>query len=425
MTEEAATPKSPGRILVYVAIAAVSSLVAFLPGLDRDDGSTTVVARQGDEQQSSPSTTTPKSTAAPTTAAVPAAPILPVVSPTPALPAASRNAVAAVGGVTRTFDPGPLPVSPVVTPPPTAPFVFPPGPPPPPPPPLRPVEAPTTGAYLGAYVNEFDLNGGGSIEQVLGDLPGFSQVMGRNLAIVSVYQPWASQWVHNENLAKIDEYGAIPMVSWHCGDTNERVANGDDDALIFDFAYQLKAYGGPVLLRWFWEPNLLAESECLGEGPPSAQGARYQAAFQRVAAIFDAAGATNVAFVWCSSTADVAAPMQNFYPGDDAVDWIAADGYDREELGAGAFTKRFHKWYDLYKNSGKPLMVAETGARTAQPEFLQDIADVVPRDFPAIKAIVYFDAFVDEDWRLGSFGGVGLPAFAALGRDPYFAPMPP
>jgi hypothetical protein len=327
--------------------------------------------------------------------------------------------------VTRSFDPGPLPAVPAAAPPPIEPFVLPPAPLPPPPPlPLRSVEVPATGAYLGAYVNEFDVNGGGSIEQVLGDLPGFSQVMGRNLAIVSVYQPWASQWVRNENLAKIDAYGAIPMVSWHCGDTDERVANGDDDGLIFDFAYQLKQYAGPVLLRWFWEPNLLAESACLGEGPPSAQGARYEAAFQRVAAIFDAAGATNVAFVWCSSTAAVAAPMQNFYPGDDAVDWIAADGYDREELGAGAFTERFHKWYDLYKDSGKPLMVAETGAQTVQPEFLADIADVVPRDFPAIRAILYFDAFVDEDWRLGSFGGVGLPAFAALGRDPYFAPMP-
>jgi hypothetical protein len=287
------------------------------------------------------------------------------------------------------------------------------------------VDAPATGVYLGAYVNPFARDGGGSIEQVLPDLPGFTSEMGRSPAIVSVYQPWNERWVRNELLAQVaDGYGAIPMVSWHCGDTNENVVNGTADSVIFDLAYQLRDYGRPVLLRWFWEPNLLANRECLGPGTALEVAERYRAAFARIVAIFRLVGANNVALVWCPSTAQVAAPMQHFYPGDDSVDWIGADGYSRNGLGAAAFAEQFGRWYDLFAGTGKPLIVAETGATTDQADFLRGVGELLPRDFPQVKALVYFDAAGEIDWRLRSYGGAGVGAFAALGQSPHFATMP-
>jgi hypothetical protein len=305
------------------------------------------------------------------------------------------------------------------------PFTWPDAPPPEPPPLPRPVVPPESGVYLGAYVNPLARDGGGSIEQVLPDLPGFVSQLGRNPAILSVYQPWNERWVRNDLLAQLaDGYGAIPMISWHCGDTDDRVASGADDAVIFDLAYQLRDYGRPVLLRWFWEANLLANRPCLGDGTPLEAAERYRAAFARIVSIFRMAGASNVAFVWCASTAQVAAPMQHFYPGDDWVDWIGADGYDRHGLGAAAFPDQFGRWYELFAGIGKPLIVTETGATTDQADYLAGVGDVVPRDFPQIKALVYFDGVGDIDWRLGAYDGSGIGAFAALAANPWFATMP-
>ena len=289
---------------------------------------------------------------------------------------------------------------------------------------LRTVQAPATGTYLGAYVNPSGSDGGGTIEQVLGDLPAFRQQMGRSPAIVSVYQPWTYPWVRNDNLIEIaDSYGAIPMVSWHCGDTNERIASGADDALIFRFAEQLKKYARPVLLRWFWEANL-PNPDCLGTGTRAEQAAQYVAAFRRIARIFDIDGASNVAFVWATSGAWVAAPMEMFYPGDQYIDWIGVDGYDRQQRGREAFTALFSHWYELFAGRRKPMIVTDTGATTDQAEFLQGIAEVLPRDFPAIKALVYFDSVAGIDWRLSSYGGAGFTAFVGLGRNPLFAAIP-
>ena len=415
----------PARLLLYVGIAAVSSLVAMLPGLDRDNGSTSAIDIRSDAP-ARPSPTLPPKTATPITIAI-AAPALPPVESAAAAPAPrlslSPSAVNLAPAPTRLPDAGTAvpfswPLAAAVAPPTPTPITLPPRP-------LRPVLPPATGVYLGAYPDPFATNGDSTIQEILIHLPEFNTKIGRNLAIVSVYQPWASGWVLNDNLTQIaDSQGAIPMVSWRCGETNERLMTGASDALIFQFAEQLKAYGRPVLLRWFWEANFLNNELCHGTGTAEEEAAFYVGAFQRIAEIFDVVGASNVSFVWAPSTALVASPMEAFYPGDDYVDWIGADGYDRQQLGEDAFATQFGAWYEMFHGRGKPMMVAETGATTDQAAYLRGIADVLPTDFPEIKALIYFDAAGEIDWRLGSYGATGLSAFADLGRQPYFTAVP-
>ena len=191
--------------------------------------------------------------------------------------------------------------------------------------------------------------------------------MGRNPTIVSVYTPWKKPWVRNAEAQRDRRLlWGRPLVSWHCGDSNERIASGADDDLIVQFADQLKSYGRPVLLRWYWEANLPVYPHCLGTGPVADQAKQYVDAFRRIAGIFDREGASNVEFVWSISASALAFPMEMFYPGDDYVDWIGADGYDREQQGREAFTEVFSRWYRLFEGRGKPLIVTETGATTDQ-----------------------------------------------------------
>jgi hypothetical protein len=451
----------PGVLLVYVTIVLVAGLLVMLPGIG-DEGDRGKRPRKGlleaTLQDLHRATPAPAPTTAPTAAGVPAVGVaagpgppavgvpavgipavdapaadLPAAPPPPPAAAAAAAAAAAdppapdlaAADLLATPDPSdvdttaPPEESTEATTEPGAAFAWPEVPP------SGPVPVPETGAYLGAYHDPFSTNGEATVEEVLSNLPAFNEQIGRNLGIVHVFQPWGGGWVRNESLAQIaDSQGAVPMISWRCGDTNERVATGADDDLIFSLAFQLRRYARPVLLRWFWEVNLLHGKKCLGPGPVAEQARRYRAAFQRIHQIFQMAGATNVSLVWAASTAVSAGErLDDFYPGDEYVDWIAADGYSRRTLGKDGFSAQFLEWYDLFKDHGKPMMVAETGATGDLTEYLKGAAEAVPTQFPQIKALVYFDATGNIDWRLGSHAG-GIEAFAALGQTPYFAPMP-
>ncbi len=144
------------------------------------------------------------------------------------------------------------------------------------------------------------------------------------------------------------EHGRIPVISWHCdqsttsGNTDALIASGDatETATITATAQALAKYPGPVLLRWFWEFNLLQSSEaglnqyCLGDVgstgttlPPQVY-ADFIAAWQRIWQLFQQAGATNVSFLWnpgsYNSDTDPSYPGP-YYPGSAFVDWIGVE----------------------------------------------------------------------------------------------------
>ena len=256
----------------------------------------------------------------------------------------------------------------------------------------------------------------------LGQLPSFDSGLGTPLRVVHLYTRWKTPAPIGD-LTNIASTGAYPLIDWGCQDSDANVAAGKDDQLIANYAKALKSYGRPVFLRWFWEMNVTgtnphsASSErqnvCISDGGP----AGYIAAWQHIWTIFHNAGANNVAFVWSPGIGGSSDPAL-FYPGNQYVDWIGADGYDRKQTGASAFSTIFSSFYQRYSTYGKPIMIAETGALAAdQSAFLQGILATAPT-MPDIKAVVYFDAAGPKgSWVLT---GPGLQEFALLADNVYF-----
>lgn len=273
---------------------------------------------------------------------------------------------------------------------------------------------PATGAYLGAWLNPAGISGAGP-EGELGQLPLFEQMTSSRPAILNVYTGFASS-APISSLQAIEARGAIPLIAWGCAPVTA-ISAGDYDARIRAFAAALRALRYPVFLRWFWEMNLPTREavSCLGSAGPSG----YIAAWDHIWTIFHDTDATNVAFVWCPGVGGQA-QWASFFPGAAYVDWIGADGYDRKHLGSEAFSAIFDKWYSAYSGLGKPMMVAETGATAVdQMAYLDGIAGTLPTEFPAIKAVVYFDAAgPNGQWELGA---AGLSAFRSLASEPYFS----
>jgi hypothetical protein len=279
---------------------------------------------------------------------------------------------------------------------------------------------PANGSYLGAWVNPSGQKAGqapgGPAAYIAGQLSGFGAAVGHRPALVHVYTAFARP-VPVKALQAVSAAGATPLLDWNCTDTAQ-VASGADDAHITAYARSLKAYGSPVLLRWFWEMNLPIRKDltCLGSGGPST----YVAAWRHIWTLFQQVGVPNVAFVWCPGISAGVASMAPFYPGASYVDWIGVDGYVVRGAGAGAFTRLFGPWYAAYAGQGKPLMLAETGAMAGQQApYLQDIGATWPAQYPAMKALVYYDAPGPRgDWSLDA---AGQQAYGALADSAYFS----
>jgi hypothetical protein len=273
-----------------------------------------------------------------------------------------------------------------------------------------PPPVPATGAYLGAWLHPVPTGTAGSsfvAEQRA--TPAVVAATGRPLGILHVYVSWRTP-APVADLQAIAAAGSVPMLDWGCAPDGPAVSSGADDALITAFATALRGYGGPVLLRWCWEMNLVRSHPQVG-GPTGFTGA-----WSRIRSVFARVGADNASFVWCPALTGVdPAP---YFPGAASVDWIGVDGYDRD--GTQTFASLFTPFYRQWEGQGRPMVVAETGSSgSAQPGFIASIGSGMPA-LPGFKAVAYFDGTGPvASW---AFTPAGLGAFAALARDPYFAP---
>jgi len=180
--------------------------------------------------------------------------------------------------------------------------------------------APPQGALFGAWAQPVNLSVVNPKESAVAS---FERTIGRKLAIDSLYTLWAAPMPVEYAAAQWDlRHGTIPMISWAAART-DLIAAGRYDSLIRARALELKSLHGPVLLRWFSEMTL-GSNRRYAVSPAS-----YIAAWRHMHAIFVAAGATNVRWVWCPSIKAFAqGDAQAYYPGQSYVDWVGADGYN-------------------------------------------------------------------------------------------------
>ena len=150
--------------------------------------------------------------------------------------------------------------------------------------------------------------------------------------------------------------GSMPMITWMsipatggnplgCGDPNwnlDSIISGSHDDFITQFAEGIASYPHTVFLRWGHEMNVNQYSwagYCNGANAEATT--KFVAAYRHIHDIFMQQGATNVKFVWSpnyqsfpDSAGDGWNDIENYYPGDDYVDWIGVVGYNwgRQQL---------------------------------------------------------------------------------------------
>jgi len=254
--------------------------------------------------------------------------------------------------------------------------------------------APKTGTLFGSY--EMPTPGAGSKEQYKAQILNKEKFNGRKYDIVHYFYPWGTNFPTWREQWIIDG-GRTPMVSW-AGPVVSDILSGSQNAHIDKQARALRDLKHTVILRFFWEMDgNYNKTRAVGTE-------QYKNAWRIIRQRFRNAGADNVEFAWVP-TADGfrTGNAQKWYPGDDAVDWIGADGYNWYPMSNG-HTARWRNFAEIYQpfyawasQRPKPLIIGEMGVQEdpADPnrkaQWIRDAAVTMERSMPRVKAVIYFN----------------------------------
>lgn len=320
--------------------------------------------------------------------------------------------------------------------------------------PLPPPVPTGTGIHLGAYFDpQFDM---------VGEMQSFENLVGKKHGIYHFYTYWgyANQNFddHKFLLDQIRRYGALPMISFMSipgpgqpGCTSQAwnldaINSGTHDAYLRSFASKMAQYPSNFLLRWGHEMNLSDYSwagYCNGGNVEATQ--KFILAFRRIVDIFRAAGANNVQWIWSPSfdswPHESWNDLDNYYPGDDYVDWIGVVGYNFGEsrVWSGYHWDTFDDLFRIFLEDAqqnypnKPVMLADYGTAEDdggdKADWLTDAFTEMKR-YPNLKAVVYFHLNPPEYEPPTLYLKIdsspdSLDAYRAAIQDDYYLSEPP
>ena len=284
---------------------------------------------------------------------------------------------------------------------------------------------PADGALFGAAVAP------GAREAPYQPLLDLEGKLGRKLAIDRYDRPFGTAFPDGREQEDVAA-GRIPMISWGPVATGE-VNRGSWDPQIRLRARGIRNLGQPVLIDWF------SDAANPRNGAVSSDATQYISAWRRIRKIFTEEDARNAVWVWCADAVDFGSGTADvWYPGDDSVDWICADGYNprnpgRPESTARGFEDIFTPFHTWASGHDKPMMIGRYGtvedAPGDKPAWVDAARKALQGPLSGIDAVVYDSTTAPaptpeapaDDWRMDT-SDESMAAFAAMGGDPWFAP---
>lgn len=249
----------------------------------------------------------------------------------------------------------------------------------------------------------------------------YAEQLGVPMDIAGIFRGPDDDWPYPGDV-ELGE-GRTLLVSWHLDEKADLAgwAAGDQDGWLREAAARIQGHGGPVVLRPWAEMN----GDWVGFQPtprgaaPRPRGGTYEefiGAWRHVVETVRSCGVTNVKWAF-NPTADTypqTTPVEALYPGDEHVDLLALDGYNWGE-GRGltwrSFTDIFAEQYARLTVLAPdlPVWIAETGCAEDpghdKGAWWRQALRALGDDFPAVEALVLFDADKERDWRADSSPG--------------------
>jgi hypothetical protein len=274
----------------------------------------------------------------------------------------------------------------------------------------------------------------------VGDIDTFASIAGAPVAMYEWYQGWAGDVPFDATRADaVRARGALPVLTWEPWSPGAgadqpayalaRIVDGTYDDYIAAFAGQVRQWGGRLGIRFMHELN--APTYPWGAGVNGNTTEQAVTAWQHVRGIFAAEGVQNAVWIWCVNVhAEDTAAFADLYPGDDAVDWVALDGYNggtvlpwggwrtpREIFGASL--------EDLRELSQRPVVITEVGSAEeggSKAVWIRELFDLIGDE--GVRGLIWFQYDKETDWRVQS-SAAAAAAFRREAGAPGRAGSPP
>lgn len=210
--------------------------------------------------------------------------------------------------------------------------------------------------------------------------------------------------------------------------------NGSMDSTIQAWCNLLNTLPGPFIGRLWREFNVTLfpwSANGAANGGVNETPASYIAGWRYVANYLHA-HCPNIRLVWCPNLPSgyTLSSLTAWYPGDDVVDWVGADGYANSPSYRAPATI-FQIWHDGFnKVSGtftrKPLMICETQVQKTDPNRPADYARYTPAFSGSLKtglyALCFWNGATNGTYRItdtGSIAGSVAAYQAMVGAAPF------
>jgi hypothetical protein len=245
--------------------------------------------------------------------------------------------------------------------------------------------------YHGVFTAQ---RGGDRDEITCSDIQSYEQTVGKPAAWVYFSNHWFLQRTFPaETAAWIRAAGSVPYIRlmlWSSPEqgqeeklfTLQRILRGDFDEDFLSWGRAAAGFGSPVIAeygtevngKWYpWNGWWNGQAETAQYGEPAIPDGpeQFRAAYRRIITLTRAAGARNLTWVFHVNYNDSPQAawnrFENYYPGDDVIDWIGVSVYGAQKPDSNQWPEFRSVMDSVYPrlaalSATKPIIVAEFGA---------------------------------------------------------------
>ena len=265
------------------------------------------------------------------------------------------------------------------------------------------------------------------------DVDAYEAAVGKRVAWVYFSHNWyRSREFPLATASWIRDRGAVPYIRLMLRSSADRprprppfklknILTGRLDADLRRWAQAARDFGSPLIVEygtecngeWFpWNARWNGRRQTRAFGDPTKPDGpeRFAAAFRRIVTLMRGEGATNITWVfhanWDDGPAESWNRLEDYYPGDDVVDWVAVSAYGPQTP--------LDDYLDLFRDEmdaayprleliapTKPVIVAEFGVTAGNPLIAPEawagpaLADLLTFRWPAVIGFSWWN----ERWQ--------------------------
>ncbi|MFN3402806.1 MAG: glycosyltransferase [Cytophagaceae bacterium] len=259
------------------------------------------------------------------------------------------------------------------------------------------------GFYAGIHLTSFNI--GNDI------IPGRNQEDSLSYKVFSVKQNWGESIdrLSFDFFDKVASKGGITMIAWEPYGINAHsdsvrsifhaIHAGEMDDYINDYARYIKAIRLPVFIRFASHPDNKLNINTTNKNYDK----DYCKAWRHIVRLFKAKGVSNAIWVF---NPKYSTGFNNFYPGNEYVDWVGVTCLNYGLASKDKKWKTFEEIYQPYSNMlkdlniDKPVMLTEFGCTKfggSQEGWLENAWNKLI-SYKEIKSVVLYKFSNDKDW---------------------------